>query len=140
MRNILLIVSTGVLVLLGCSLGLAQRKDAPRRIEITGDASKVRNVLIKRQIDQGWELGDEAENSNRITFHEHLAGWRRALSELHYRYKFVLASSGGSTTLYGTYEECQDKAETDCRIITSKAAIARLDTLLDAIKVLVEAQ
>ena len=80
------------------------------------------------------------KNSNRITFHEHLAGWRRALSELHNRYKFILASSGGSTTLYGTYEECQDKAETDCRIITSKTAIARLDTILDAIKVLVEAQ
>jgi hypothetical protein len=48
------------------------KKDEPRKVEIAADATKIRAALIKAELAQGYELGDEQPSLRAISGRE---GW-----------------------------------------------------------------
>src|SRR4030095_10158805 len=69
-----------------------EKKDAPRKIEITGDKEKVREAIIKLEMDEGYILGEE--QISQITFTEQKAKVVRSLliGQAHFRDVFTFAS------------------------------------------------
>lgn len=142
-----LVVIAAILALASFSLASddkkKEEKNAPRKIEITGDATKVRAALIKLELDSGYILGDE--QTSRVIFTEKKAGvMRSALTGgAHFRDLFVFASGSdvNSLTVYATTEFCartfRDE-RMDCKVQNHKHWIERLDKLLAALKIQAE--
>lgn len=147
----LLVALVAILAL--CSLALALQKDpdkkkedknAPRKIEISGDPAKVRAELIRLEMDAGYIIGDE--QISRVIFTEKKATGMRGIlgGAAHFRDLFTFASGSNSTgtTIYASTEFCAPGAfhseRMDCRVQSHKHWIERLDKLLASLKATVE--
>jgi len=163
-----MIASVAAIVLIALSASAAppddkkkEKKDEPRKVEITADAAKVRAALIKAELDQGYELGNE--EPSRIIFRERQksgASFKRVLvGDSHVRDVFVIASLDSTTTIYATTEMCVQMrggpgtqmegrydARYNCSTIDMRRNknegrnyfLNRLDKLLESVKTTVE--